>query len=97
MPRQLFATNGYTVGIEEYSERQGLAVTATDGLLLPGGSTRGIYVTGAGNVSGTLATGGTFVLTGLTAGQTVRINVSIIAATGTTATGIYALYPAGNL
>lgn len=97
MPKFLFATPGYTVGVEEYSERQGLPVTPTDATALPGGPCLGIYVTATGNVAGTLAAGGTFLLTGLAAGQTVRINASIIAATSTTATGIFALYPAGNL
>ena len=97
MPKFLFATPGYTVGMEEYSERQGLAVTPADATALPGGSCLGIFITGAGNVAGTLATGGTFLLTGLVAGQTVRINASIIAATSTTATGIFAVYAAGNL
>jgi len=97
MPRQLFSTLGYTLGVEEYTERQGVSVTPADAVALPSGPCIGIYVTGLGNVAGTLASGGTFLLTGLTAGQTIRMNISIIAATSTTATGIYALYPAGNL
>lgn len=52
---------------------------------------------GAGNVNINLASGGTAVLTGLSAGQIVRVNASRILATSTTATGIKALYPAGNL
>lgn len=94
MPRQLFSTAGYTLGVEEYTERQGVPVTPA-ATALPSGPCIGIYVTGAGDVSGTLATGGAFALTDLTAEQTVRINAPIISVA--TATGIYALYPAGNL
>jgi hypothetical protein len=97
MPRQLFSTVGYTVGVKETAELEGVATTAADATALVSGPCIGIYVTGAGNVAGTLASGGTFLLTGLGAGQIVKINASIIAATSTTATGIFALYPAGNL
>ena len=97
MPRQLFSTVGYTVGVKEYTEMEGVPVTPTDATALPSGPCAGIAVTGSGNVAGTLASGGTFVLTGLSANQIVKINASIIAATSTTATGIFALYPAGNL
>ena len=97
MPRQLFSTTGYTNGAKEYSELEGIATTPADATNLVSGPCKGIAVTGAGNVAGTLATGGTFLLTGLSAGQIVFINASIIAATSTTATGISALYPAGNL
>ena len=97
MPKVLFSTAGTTLGVEEYSERQGLPVTPADATLLPAGPCIGLYATGAGNIAGTLASGGTFLLTGVSAGQTIRINASVIAATSTTATGIFALYPAGNL
>jgi hypothetical protein len=97
MPRQLFSTVGYTVGVKEASEFEGLPTTAADATPLASGPCTAIAVTGAGNVAGTLASGGTFLLTGLSANQIVRINASIIAATSTTATGIFALYPAGNL
>jgi hypothetical protein len=97
MARQLFSTLGYTVGAKECTELEGVPTTATDATALVSGPCTGIAVTGAGNVAGTLASGGTFLLTGLAAGQVVKINASIIAATSTTATGIFALYPAGNL
>lgn len=70
----------------------GLPVTPADATNLPGGVTKGIFVTGAGNVAVTLFGGGTAVLTGLSAGQFLPIAVTIIAATSTTATGIFALY-----
>lgn len=97
MPRLLFSTTMNTRGVEEHTELQGVATTAADATALASGPCLGIAVTGAGNVAGTLASGGTFLLTGLGAGQIVKINASIIAATSTTATGIHALYPAGNL
>ncbi|MFA6051553.1 MAG: hypothetical protein WC762_03085 [Methylobacter sp.] len=97
MAKQLFSEASCTPGITSATEYQGTAVTAADATPLTNGPCSAIYVTGAGSVAGTLASGGTFLLTGLSAGQIVRINASIIAATSTTATGIYALYPAGNL
>ena len=70
----------------------GYAVTTSDSVDLPNGITRGIYVTGAGNVNVNLEGGGTAVLTTLSAGQIVRVAASRILATSTTATGIFALY-----
>lgn len=75
------------------------AVTPSDGADLPFGivngitrQTRFIEVTGAGNVSVNLFGGGTAVFTGLAAGQRIRVGATRILATGTTATGIVALY-----
>lgn len=97
MPRSLFQQTGYTVGQKQYSEFEGDPVTASDSTDLPNGPTMGLYVTGSGNVNVNLSGGGTAVLTSLTAGQIVRICVSRVLSTSTTATGIVALYPAGNL
>lgn len=97
MPRVLFGSNTYTPGIQKVTEWEGDAVTASDSTDLTGGPCDAIYVTAAGNVNVNLASGGTAVLTGLSAGQIVRVNASRIRATSTTATGIFALYPAGNL
>ena len=98
MPNQLFAKQLLTVGVNAPSERTGAAVTPSDSTDLPApGPCEAIYVTGAGNVNVNLAGGGTAVLTGLSAGQIVRVNASRILATSTTATGIFALYPAGTL
>jgi hypothetical protein len=98
MSRQLFSTVGYTLGAKESSELEGISIgNGADATALASGPCTGIYVTTAGNVAGTLASGGAFLLTGLVARQIVKINASIIADTLTTATGIYALYPAGNL
>lgn len=99
MPRVLFsqplADNKPTV--KQQSEFEGVPVTPADGTDLPDAACAAIYVTGAGNVNINLASGGTAVLTGLSAGQIVRVNASRILSTSTTATGIFALYPAGNL
>jgi hypothetical protein len=97
MPRVLFSKPAYTANQSQPSEFEGEAVTPNDSTDLPSGACTAIYVTGAGNVNVNLAGGGTAVLTGLSAGQIVRVNVSRILATSTTATGIFALYPAGNL
>jgi hypothetical protein len=97
MPRVLFSQPGYTVGSKQQTELEGEPVTASDATDLVSGPCSAIYVTGAGNVNVNLAGGGTAVLTGLSAGQIVRVNASRILATSTTATGIFALYPAGNL
>lgn len=97
MPNQLYAKQSYTPGVTNVTERTGVAVTPSDSADLPNGACRAISVTGAGNVNVNLASGGTAVLTGLSAGQIVEINVSRILSTSTTATGISALYPAGNL
>ena len=98
MPRVLFGKSTYTPGINQSSEFEGEPVTPSDSTDLPSGPCSAIYVTGAGNVNVNLAgVGGTAVLTTLSAGQIVRINVSRILSTSTTATGIFALYPAGSL
>lgn len=99
MPRTLFQQPlaDQKIGVKHFSEYQGVPVTPADGTDLPDGACAAIYVTSAGNVNVNLASGGTAVLTGLSAGQTVRVNASRILATSTTATGIVALYLAGNL
>lgn len=99
MPRLLFQQPlaDQKLGVKQPTEFEGVAVTASDSTDLPDGACSAIYVTAAGNVNVNLASGGTAVLTGLSAGQIVRVNASRILATSTTATGIYALYPAGNL
>jgi hypothetical protein len=70
----------------------GLAVTPADATPLPGGICRGVFVTGTGNITGVTPSGATVVLTGIPINTVVPIDLSIIGATGTTATGILALY-----
>lgn len=76
-------------------------VTPADGADLPSGLIGGqagtrpttwLYITGAGNVAVNLFGGGTATLTGLAAGQWLNIGVTRVLATGTTATGILAVY-----
>lgn len=71
----------------------GVACTPADATALPNGIARGLIVTGnAGNIAGTTPSGATFVLTSVPANTIVPIDVSIVASTSTTATGIYVLY-----
>jgi hypothetical protein len=96
MPRVLFSKAAYTRNQFDHLQFTGEPVTPNDSADLPSGACIAIYVTGAGNVNVNLAGGGTAVLTGLSAGQTVYVNATRIKATSTTATGIFALYRAGN-
>jgi hypothetical protein len=91
MPRTLFTILPLTKG-QRQTTAEGESVTTSDTADLPSGICVGIAVTGAGNVNINLATGGTAVLTGLSAGQIVPVSASRILTTSTTATGIYALY-----
>jgi hypothetical protein len=90
------------VVISEYDEQgkasRGLsvngasAVTPADGTDLPNGSTSGIYVGAAGDVAVVMNNGDSVTFTGLSAGTVHKLSVKRIKATGTTATGIVALY-----
>lgn len=79
-----------------FSENPAHDVTPSDGTDLPtgpqGNTCRGVQVTGAGNVAVNLLDGGTATLTGLSAGQRLNIDITRVLSTGTTATGIRALY-----
>lgn len=94
----MFISSVPTVGktAPEHPEYQSNPVTPSDGTDLPlgpdGGSCRGLYITGAGNVNVNLLNGGTAVLTGLSAGQYVVCGITRVLSTSTTATGILALY-----
>lgn len=80
---------------EEFAEYDSYAVTPADGTDLPfintALGTKGLYITGAGNVNVNLAGGGTAVLTSLVAGQILPIAVTRVLSTSTTATGILGL------
>lgn len=82
-------------GLPPASDFDGYAVTGDDSNDLVNGPTEAIYVTGSGNVAVNLLGGGTATLTSLVAGQILRIAVTRIKSTSTTATGIYALYRGG--
>lgn len=55
-------------------------------------STRALFIGGAGNVSVNMATSGAAVVFAVGAGQILPIQVARVLATGTTATGIVALW-----
>lgn len=84
-----FAKNYQDVRTPDYD---GYAVTASDSVDLENGPCRAIYVTAGGDVAVNLLGGGTATLTSLSAGQILPIAVTRVLSTGTTATGIYALY-----
>ncbi len=69
----------------------GYPVTPSDTTNLPNGRTRGIYVTVGGVVDAVFSDGATASLT-LNSNTKYAIGIVQIKATGTTATGIYALY-----
>ena len=70
----------------------GVPVTPADATLLPNGICRGVFVTGTGTITGVTPSGATVLLTAVPVNTVVIIDLSIIGATGTTATGILALY-----
>lgn len=94
----MFINSQPTVGKvgPEHPEYQSTPVTPSDATDIPpapdGGTCRGLYIGGAGNVNVNLLGGGTAVLTGLAAGQYVVVGVTRVLATSTTATNISALY-----
>lgn len=94
----MFVSSVRTVGktAPEHPEYQANPVTPSDSVDLPlgpdGGSCRGLYIGGAGNVNVNLLNGGTAVLTALGAGQYMVVGVTRVLATSTTATLIQALY-----
>lgn len=95
MPRLIYNRPTIDKGITRRAEFTGEPITPSDSVDLPGGPCNGLLVTGAGNVNVDLASGGTAVLTGLVAGQTVYVDVKRVRATSTTATGLHAMYRAG--
>lgn len=68
------------------------AVTPHDVNTLVGGLSRELYIGGAGNITVRMAGGGVVPFLGLPAGAILRIAVSGVNATGTTATNIVAIY-----
>jgi hypothetical protein len=70
----------------------GVPVTPADATNLPNGICRGVFVAVTGNITGVTPSGATVVLTGIPINTVVVCDLSIIGATGTTATGILALY-----
>lgn len=73
--------------------RKAAAVTTHDTDPLPGGTTKGLFVGGAGNIALRFADDSADVtLTGVVAGCVLPIRVTHVRATLTTATNIVALY-----
>ena len=99
MPFLNFSAKNIGVGAPVRAAYDGAAITPSDSIDVPtgpGGAAQtpcvGVYVTTAGNVAVNLRGGGTATQTGLVAGQFVDVAVTRILATGTTATGVFALY-----
>jgi len=106
MPNLNFDARFYTVDNQRRSELQGVAVTPADGTDLPNGTTTALFVTGTGNINcdietTSLTTGAlttiTVLISGVPANTRIGLRCSRVRATSTTATGIFALYTAGNL
>jgi hypothetical protein len=74
------------------SAQNAFAVVPSDAADLGNGATRGLYVGVTGDVSAVMTGGNTVTFTGLSAGIVHPISVGRIRATGTTATGILAVY-----
>lgn len=70
----------------------GSTVAPSDINDLPKGPTKALFVAATGNVKVDMADGSTVILTALNGGMIHSISVRRIHATGTTATGIVALY-----
>ena len=70
----------------------GVPVTPTDATALPSGICRGVMCGVTGNIAGTTPSGATVLLTSVPINTIVPIDLTIIAATSTTATGIVAIY-----
>jgi hypothetical protein len=68
------------------------AVTTSDSVNLTAGATSGLYLGATGDISVVLAGGGTITFTGMASGVIHPISVTRVNATGTTATGIVAVY-----
>lgn len=86
--------NNFYDNIKANSAQIVLAVTPSDGTALPNGVCRGFFVGAAGNVTAIDSAGNTFVVVvgANQVGLSFWIACTYIKATGTTATGIYALY-----
>lgn len=73
------------------SAEQGYAVTPSDSVNFVPGKCKAIYVGGAGNIVAIMA-GSAVTFTAVPVGETLWIAATRVNATGTTATGLVALY-----
>lgn len=86
-----YITNSATGSRPIEADYDGYPVTPSNTVDLTNGNTKGLYATTAGNIAVVFAGGATATIA-VTAGQFVLASVSRVNATGTTATGIFALY-----
>ena len=70
----------------------GAAVSPANGTPLPNGVCRALWVGGSGNIALTFEDGSAATLAGVPCGTILQVRAKIVAATGTTATNIVALY-----
>lgn len=86
--------NPFYDNIKVNSAQQVIAVTPTNSTALPNGVARGFFVGAAGNVTATDTAGNNFVVVvpANLVGAPFWIAITQVQSTGTTATGIYALY-----
>ena len=82
------------MGMADDSARGGVAITPNDGADLPQGLTSSLYVGGAGNIVVSFAVNPRVqvTLTAPAVGFILAVSVIRVYATGTTATGLVALY-----
>lgn len=93
MPRTLFQYKPRVKGRDHKLDFQGESVTPNDSTDLPSGMCAGIVVTGStGNVAVQLDDDSTAVLTITVANEPYLVQCSRVLSTGTTATGVVALY-----
>jgi hypothetical protein len=97
MAKMLFQWNPQTKRQIFHTDFQGEAITPSDSADLVSGPAIGIAVTGAGAVAVQLDGGSTAVLTLSDTNEPYLCQVKRVLATGTTATGIYALYAGATM
>ena len=84
------SSDSYRVPVSVYIKAT--AVTPSDSTDLSGGITRGLWVGSTGNLSVVMADGNTSAFTSVPAGTELKIALSRVRATGTTANNLLALY-----
>ena len=85
------ASGRLPVQTDERPSASAAAITPSDTIALPGGTTRGVYVGGAGNVVALIG-GAAVTFTAVPAGSILPVAATRVNATGTTATALVALF-----
>ena len=80
----------YTTSDSTVSAVDAAVVTASDSLTIP--VTRALYIGSAGNIAVTLAKGSVVTFANVTSGSILPVQAVKVMATGTTVTGVLALY-----